>query len=131
MRPLRPLLGGLACLALFAAVARADAPPDPLRLVPDQADFFVEIKQPAQLVEAGTSTDLFKTALALPPVREYYDSTSARRCLSSCSATSRRSWARSGPNCSTSSPAAASSSPASSATTRSPCSSSSRGPTPT
>jgi hypothetical protein len=79
MRPLRPLLGGLACLALFAAVARADAPPDPLRLVSDQADFFVEVKQPRQLVEAGTSTDLVKTLLALPPVREYYDSTSARR----------------------------------------------------
>jgi hypothetical protein len=79
MRPLRPLLGGLACLALCAAVARADAPPDPLRLVPDQSDFFVEVLHPRQLVEAGTSTDLFKTALALPPVREYYDSTSARR----------------------------------------------------
>jgi hypothetical protein len=72
-------LGGLAGLALFAAVARAEAPPDPLRLAPEQADFFIEVMQPRQLVEAGTSTDLFKTVLALPPVREYYDSTSARR----------------------------------------------------
>jgi hypothetical protein len=72
-------LGGLAGLALFAAVARADAPPDPLRLAPEQADFFVEVMQPRSLVEAGTSTDLLKTVLALPPVREYYDSTSARR----------------------------------------------------
>ncbi len=77
MRPLRPLLGGLACLIVCAA--RAEAPPDPLRLVPDQADFFVELRQPRQLIEAGTSTDLFKTLYALPPVREYYDSTTARR----------------------------------------------------
>jgi hypothetical protein len=66
-------------LILFAAVARAESPPDPLRLVPEQADIFIEVQQPRQLVEAGTSTDLFKTLLALPPVREYYDSTSARR----------------------------------------------------
>ncbi|HEX5268947.1 MAG TPA: hypothetical protein VFW33_00605 [Gemmataceae bacterium] len=79
MRPLRPLLGGLACLALFAVAARAEAPPDPLRFVPDQADFFVEVMQPRPLVEAGTSTDLFRAGLALPPVREYYDSTNARR----------------------------------------------------
>jgi hypothetical protein len=75
----RPIAGGLVCLALFAVAARADAPPDPLRLVPDHADFFVEVQQPRKLVEAGTSTELFKTVLALPPVREYYDSTSARR----------------------------------------------------
>jgi hypothetical protein len=79
MRLFRPLTGGLACLALFAAVARADAPPDPLRLVPRQADFFVEVKDPHKLYEAGTATDLFKAAYALPPVRDYYDSTTARR----------------------------------------------------
>ncbi len=79
MRLFRPLLGGLACLALFTAVARAEAPPDPLRLVSDQADFFVEIKQPRQLIEAGYSTDLVKAALALPQIRDYYDSTTVRR----------------------------------------------------
>jgi hypothetical protein len=79
MRLFRPIAGGLVCLALFAAVARAAAPPDPLRLVPDHADFFVEVQQPRKLVEASTTTDLFKAAVALPPVREYYDSTTARR----------------------------------------------------
>src|SRR5262245_50630295 len=79
MRLFRPLTGGLACLALFAAVARADAPPDPLRLVPQQADFIVEVKDPHKLYEAVTTTDLFKAAYALPPVRDYYDSTTARR----------------------------------------------------
>src|SRR5262249_55309555 len=66
----RPLAGALACLALFAAVARADAPPDPLRLVSEQADFFVEVKDPHKLYEAGASTGLLKAAYALPQVRE-------------------------------------------------------------
>jgi len=79
MRLFRPLTSGLAFLALFTAVARADAPPDPLRLVPEQADLFVEIKQPRQLVEAGLSNPLFTAAQALPPVRDLYDSTNARR----------------------------------------------------
>jgi hypothetical protein len=79
MRLIRHLAGGLACLALFAAVARADAPADPLRLVPEQADLFLEVKNPRQLIEIGLSNELVQAAYALPPVRELYDSTNARR----------------------------------------------------
>jgi hypothetical protein len=79
MRLFRSLAGGLACLTLFAAVARADAPADPLRFVPEQADFFLEVKDPHKLCEVGTSMDLLRAAYALPPVRDYYDSTNARR----------------------------------------------------
>src|SRR5262249_24518659 len=73
------LVGGLACLALLSAAARADAPPDPLRLVPEQADFFVQAENPRRLVEAGLSSQLFQAARALPQLRELYDSTNARR----------------------------------------------------
>jgi hypothetical protein len=79
MRLLRPLVGGLACLTLLGAAARAAAPPDPLRLVPEQADLFVEVKAPRRLIEAGTASELFRAAQALPPVRDFYDSTNVRR----------------------------------------------------
>jgi hypothetical protein len=80
MRPPRHLAGGLACLALFAlaVAARADAP-DPLRLVPDQADAYVEITQPRKLVESGLSLEIVKSLQHLAPVQEAYDSTTARR----------------------------------------------------
>lgn len=81
MRLFRHLAGGLACLALVTAVARAETPPDPLRLVPEQADLFLEIKNPRKLFEAGTSNELFKAVSALPQVRELYDSTNARRAM--------------------------------------------------
>jgi hypothetical protein len=77
----RYLAGGLASLAflLAAAAARGEAPADPLRLVPDQADFFLEIARPRQLVEAGLSLEVVKTLQGLAPVQELYDSTNARR----------------------------------------------------
>lgn len=77
MRVMR-CLTGLACLFLFAVVARAGAP-DPLRFVPKQADFFIEVKNPRRLVETGLSLDLVKALYALPPVRDAYDSTTFRR----------------------------------------------------
>lgn len=80
MRLTRLALGGLACL-LLATAARADSPTDPLRLVPSQADFFLEIQQPRRLIEGGLHHELFQAAQALPPVREAYDSTNARRFL--------------------------------------------------
>jgi hypothetical protein len=78
MRLFRHLAGGLACLVLVAA-ARADAPPDPLRLVPEQADIFLEIKAPRRLYEFATSQDVFRALTALPQARELLDSTNARR----------------------------------------------------
>src|ERR1700738_5088818 len=52
----------LAALLLVggAAPARADAPPDPLRLVPKEADLVVEVPQPRRLVEAFTTLDVLK-----------------------------------------------------------------------
>ncbi|HZT81447.1 MAG TPA: hypothetical protein VFA26_14560, partial [Gemmataceae bacterium] len=77
----RHLAGGLACLALLAsaAAARADAPPDPLRLVPNQASLLLEIKQPRQLAESVTRLDLFKQLQTVPTFREFFDSTAYRR----------------------------------------------------
>src|SRR5262249_30297458 len=63
-----------------AAPARADAPPDPLRLVPAQADLVVKIEQPRKLVESVYYLDLFKQfQKEIEAVRELYDSTNARR----------------------------------------------------
>jgi hypothetical protein len=78
---LRHLVGGLACLLLAAPMARADAAPDPLRLVPAQADVFVEIKAPRQLITTALSSDLFHAARALPQVRDLCDSTNVHRFL--------------------------------------------------
>jgi hypothetical protein len=79
MRLIRPIAGALACLALVAIEARAEQTPDPLRLVPEQADLVLEVHQPRRLVETGLSLDAFKAIQALPPVRDAYDSTTARR----------------------------------------------------
>jgi hypothetical protein len=66
-------------LAASALPCRADAPADPLRLVPAQADFVVQVEQPRRLLEAFTSLDAVRQALQVPVVRELYDSTNARR----------------------------------------------------
>ncbi len=82
MRLFRPLAGVLACLTLLSAAHAAhaaDAPTDPLRLVPAQADFFLEVKQPRRLLSGGPAADLIAAARALPPLQEAYDSTTARR----------------------------------------------------
>src|SRR5262245_9284742 len=69
-----------ALLVLVAsATVRADTPPDPLRLVPEQADLVIKVEQPRQLMEAVTNLDLFKQVQALEAVRELYDSTNVRR----------------------------------------------------
>jgi hypothetical protein len=71
----------LACLGLvlFAASARAEAPPDPLRLVPSEADFFVEVRRPGPLVQTVRALPKLQDWYALQPVQEYRDSTNARR----------------------------------------------------
>jgi hypothetical protein len=80
MRLFRHPLAWLACLALApAASVRADAPPDPLRLVPDHADLLVKIEQPRRLVESVLNLDLVKEVYNIEAVREFYDSTNARR----------------------------------------------------
>jgi hypothetical protein len=79
MHPFRHILGGLACALALAACARADAPPSPLRLVPDQADFVVQVHQPRRLVETATSSDLLKQVRTLDAFKEFFDSTNYRR----------------------------------------------------
>jgi hypothetical protein len=71
----------LACLGLvlLATTARADAPPDPLRLVPADADLVVVVQEPRHLVEAVLTLPKLQALYQLQPVQEYRDSTSARR----------------------------------------------------
>lgn len=81
MRLLRyPAPGWLAgLLFLTSASLRAEAPPDPLRLVPNQAELLVQVDQPRKLVEAVTNLDVLKQLQALGAIKELYDSTNSRR----------------------------------------------------
>src|SRR5262249_39585611 len=80
---LRHSAAGLVGLTLFlvAAPSRAETPPDPLRLIPDRADFFLKVEQPRKLIESVTGLELFQQLQRLEIVREYYDSTNYRRLL--------------------------------------------------
>ena len=79
MRPFRPRRLVLACLCLvWATAARAEAPPDPLRLVPHEADFFLEVRDPRHLVDTLTALPMLGEWYDLQPVKEYRDSTNAR-----------------------------------------------------
>jgi len=67
------------CLLLCAAAVRAESPPDPLRLVPAQADLAIKVEQPRQLAETALALDLVKQLQTFEPFREFYDSTNFRR----------------------------------------------------
>ena len=77
----RHISGWLASLVLVLVVPllRAETPPSPLRLIPDQADLVVQVDHPRQLVEAFTTLDLFKQLQQLDAVRDLYDSTAYQR----------------------------------------------------
>jgi hypothetical protein len=81
MRLFRRCIGCLTCLSLMTitASARAEVPQDPLRLVPDKADFIFKVEQPRKLAETIYGLDLFKKIQKLDAVVEAYDSTNARR----------------------------------------------------
>jgi hypothetical protein len=83
MRLFRLSCALVACLMLAATASpgRADATPDPLRLVTAQADLILKIEQPRTLVEGVTQLDVFKKLQDLEAVRELYDSTNVRRAL--------------------------------------------------
>ncbi|MFL5242555.1 MAG: DUF3352 domain-containing protein [Gemmataceae bacterium] len=69
-----------ACLILSnCAQVRAEAPPDPLRLVSNQTDLIIEMKSPRRLLETYMSFEPLKSLLELEPFQELYDSTNARR----------------------------------------------------
>ena len=65
-------------LLLLVRTTRADAPADPLRLVPGEADLFVKIERPRKLIETGLGLDAFKQLLQLEAIQEFYDSTNFR-----------------------------------------------------
>jgi hypothetical protein len=81
MRRFRRSFGWLSCLLLVAATAfaRAEAPPDPLRLIPDKADVIIKVDQPRKLVETFYNLEIFKQFLKLDALKEAYDSTNSRR----------------------------------------------------
>lgn len=78
-RKLAILFLAIGCSLPFSAAARAEAPPDPLRLVPEQADLFVKVEKPKQLVDALLNLDVVKQLQLLEAFQELYDSTNARR----------------------------------------------------
>jgi hypothetical protein len=59
--------------------ARADAPPDPLRLAPAKTDILLQIERPRLLVETFLSLDAFRQLQDLAVVRQYYEATNVRR----------------------------------------------------
>src|SRR5437879_2512644 len=63
----------------FASPVYADTGADPLRLVPETADFFIRIEQPRRLIEGPLSNPLVKQLQTLEAVREFYESTNYRR----------------------------------------------------
>src|SRR5947209_5964298 len=77
MRAFRFLIASL-IIAAFASTARAENPPDPLRLVPEEADLLVKIESPRKLIETGLNLDAVKQLFQLEAVQEVYDSTNFR-----------------------------------------------------
>ncbi len=74
---LRPLLVCLGCLFILRP-CQADAPPDPLRFLPANADLLVKIEKPASLLKQVLANPLAGEIYRLDVVREAYDSTNAR-----------------------------------------------------
>jgi hypothetical protein len=77
-RPRTLLLAAVALLV--AASARAESP-DPLRLVPQEADVVLQAKDPRKLVETVTALQAFQDLQAVGQVKEFLDSTNYRRFL--------------------------------------------------
>jgi hypothetical protein len=77
-RPFRLALALLA-LGLLNQIARADGPPDPLRLIPKQADLVLKIDSPRKLADAVASVEPLRQLAQFAAVRELLDSTNNRR----------------------------------------------------
>ena len=63
---------------LLGNPCRAEAP-DPLRLIPDQADVLLKIEQPRSLVEVVLNHPLVKDLYRIDAIHDLYNSTNARR----------------------------------------------------
>ncbi len=68
-------------LGVVAPAVRAENPPDPLRLIPQQADLFVQIDSPRRLIEVATNLDILKQLQQFQAVQEFNNSTNQRRFL--------------------------------------------------
>lgn len=74
----RHVASAVVCLALVAS-ARADQPPSPLDLMPDQGELLIEVPSPRQLVETLTTLDTLKQLEQLGVSKELLNSTQYRR----------------------------------------------------
>jgi hypothetical protein len=79
MRLVPLLAAGLFGLTLSAGASRAEAPPSPLRLIPAEADLYVQVREPAKLADLILKLDVLPGVLNLAAVKEQLDSTSVRR----------------------------------------------------
>jgi hypothetical protein len=79
MRCLRLAFTSSIVWVLCICPVRAEAPPDPLRLVPDASDLVIEVKNPRRLTETLTGLEIVKKAEEFGPLQEFLDSTSYRR----------------------------------------------------
>src|SRR5262245_41026729 len=68
------------CLTCLALVGSSQAgTPDPLRLIPDDADVLVKLEQPRTLVEAVLQSRVVHDLYQIDAIRNLYQSTNARR----------------------------------------------------
>jgi hypothetical protein len=72
---LAPALAAVVALPALAAAG----PSDPLRLIPKDAGLAVVVENPRKLAETVRDLDAYRSAQSLPAVREFLDSTVARR----------------------------------------------------
>src|SRR5215472_15708900 len=81
MKPVRSKIAylAIALLGLVPSLRAETPPPSPLRLVPAETDFVVEVPHPRLLVESIKSLDVVERFLALQSVHELYDSTNFQR----------------------------------------------------
>jgi hypothetical protein len=68
-------------LVLAALPARAESPPDPLRLVPAEADLFFKVENPRRLLDAVHYDELIEQLRGIPFLREQLESANVRRLL--------------------------------------------------
>ncbi len=78
LRYLAACLTGL-ILVTSAQPILADEKADPLRLVPAEVDLIVKVEHPHKLVESFYNLNVVQDFLKLDAVKEFYDSTNARR----------------------------------------------------
>jgi hypothetical protein len=78
MRSLRFWFVGFV-IFISVGVGRTENPPDPLRLIPDEANLFVKVERPRRLVETVLNLEAVKQARELEAIQEVYDSTNFRR----------------------------------------------------